>query len=60
MSRSSKGDPRVLFVMNLVLSVIFSTLVIWGLSYVTDFTFAWLRVAGLTLVVMVITHFVTR
>lgn len=56
---SSQGDPRVHFVMNLVLSTVFSAVVIWGLSVVSDLPFDWVNVAVLALVVMLATYLVT-
>jgi len=57
---NSKGDPRVLFVMNLVLSAAFATLVIWGLSFLDLLSFGWRNVAVLAGLLMVVTHVVTR
>ena len=42
---ASQGDPRVLAVVNLVLSGRFSTVVVWGLSFVGLSTFSWTTVA---------------
>ncbi|WP_435359835.1 hypothetical protein [Haloarchaeobius sp. DFWS5] len=50
------GDPRVLFVMNLVLSALFSYAVLFGFDYIDLVAFSWLRLAGLTFVVMVVTY----
>lgn len=47
------------FVMNLVLSTVFSAVVIWGLSVVSDLPFDWVNVAVLALVVMLATYLVT-
>lgn len=55
---SSSGDPRVLFVMNLVLSAVFATVIVYGLSIVANVTFGWKRVAGATLALMVLTYLV--
>jgi hypothetical protein len=55
---SSSGDPRVLFVMNLVLSSLFAAVVVWGLSVVDAAPFRLRTVAGFALVVMVLTHLV--
>lgn len=56
----SQGDPRVLFVMNLVLSSVFAGVVIWGLSFIDVVAFSWVRVAALALLLMAITYVVTR
>ncbi|MFC7082050.1 hypothetical protein [Halorussus caseinilyticus] len=55
---NSKGDPRVLFLMNLVLSSAFASLVVWGLSYLDLLTFAWPTVAVATGIVMLLTYLV--
>ena len=52
---ASQGDPRVLFVMNLVLSALFSTTVVWGLAFLDVLEFTW-RIVGLaTLGLMLLT-----
>jgi hypothetical protein len=57
---NSKGDPRVLFVMNLVLSAAFGTFVIWGLSFIDVLEFGWQNVAVLTGLLMIVTRLVVR
>jgi hypothetical protein len=57
---NSQGDPRVLFVMNLVLSTAFAALVIWGLAFIDVLAFGWQSVAVLAGLLMVVTHLVTR
>ena len=57
---ASQGDPRVLFVMNLVLSTVFAAAVLWGLEFIgaAEFTLTNLAIGVLGLVVL--THLVTR
>ncbi|WP_435348218.1 hypothetical protein [Haloarchaeobius sp. HRN-SO-5] len=57
---ASQGDPRVLFVMNLVLSAVFAALILWGSEFVgvTEFTLG--RFVVFTALLMVITHLATR
>ena len=56
----SRGDPRVLLVLNLVLSVAFAALVI-SLASIVDFTtFTWTRVLAFAAVIFVLTYFVTH
>jgi hypothetical protein len=50
------GDPRVLFLMNLVLSTLFSYAVLMGFDFLDVVQFTWPRLAGVTLVVMLVTH----
>jgi hypothetical protein len=56
METSSDGDPRVLFVMNIVLSTIFGTGIIWGLSFVEIATFSLINIASLTLIIAAVTY----
>lgn len=60
MEPTSQGDPRVLFAMNLVLSTVFASVVVWGLSYVDVVPFTLVNVASFALVLMAVTHVVTR
>jgi hypothetical protein len=57
---TSRGDPRVLFVMNLVLSSVFAAVVVWGLDFLGMFALTFVNVASLALVVMAVTYLVTR
>lgn len=52
----SKGDPRVLFAMNAVLSFVFSTAVIGGLDFIGVVAFEWTRVGVATVALMVLTY----
>lgn len=54
----SPGDPRVLFVMNVVLSAAFAAAVVWGLSFVDLVPFTLQGVAGLALVLALFTYLV--
>jgi hypothetical protein len=54
---ASQGDPRVLLVMNLVLSLLFSYLVIWGLDFIGAVEFSLVNLALATGVLMVATHY---
>ena len=57
---NSKGDPRVLFVMNLALSAAFASFVVWGLSFIDVLRFSWQSVAVLAALLMVVTYLVVR
>jgi hypothetical protein len=57
---TSRGDPRVLFVMNLVLSSVFAAVVVWGLDFLGMLELTFVNVASLALVVMAVTYLVTR
>jgi hypothetical protein len=52
---ASQGDPRVLVVLNLVLSGLFSTVVVWGLAFIGIGEFTWPNVAVATVALFVIT-----
>jgi len=53
---ASDGDPRVHFVMNLVLSALFAYIVLRGLDLLRTVEFSYLRLAGLTVLLMVVTQ----
>jgi|AntDeeMetagen134_2_1112570.scaffolds.fasta_scaffold00284_18 hypothetical protein len=55
---ASQGDIRVLFVIDLVLSAVFSAVVIWGLSVLDVLAFAWRTVALVALAIAVLTYLV--
>jgi hypothetical protein len=57
---ASQGDPRVLFVMNLVLSSAFAVGIVWGLEFVGLVGFTVWNVASLALLLMAVTYVVTR
>lgn len=56
----SRGDPRVLFVMNIVLSATFCYIVLQGLVFVGAVEFSWMWFVGGTAVLVILTHFITR
>ena len=57
---ASEGDPRVLWVMNVALSSAFAAVVVWGLSYLDLASFTLTNVATLAVLVVAVTHLVTR
>ncbi|MFC4249657.1 hypothetical protein ACFOZ7_22440 [Natribaculum luteum] len=57
---SSKGDPRVLFVLNAILSAAFASIVLSLLEFADLVSFTWLRFAVLTILLMVVTYVVTH
>ncbi|SEA20571.1 hypothetical protein SAMN04488065_2246 [Haloplanus vescus] len=56
---ASQGDPRVLFVMNLVLSTLFAAGVVWGLSFIGLLGLTVWNVTALALLLMALTYVVT-
>ncbi|MDL5362007.1 hypothetical protein [Halalkalicoccus sp. NIPERK01] len=56
----SQGDPRVVFVLNVVLSATFCYAVLRGLDFVGAVEFSWPLMAGTTAALVVLTHIVTR
>jgi hypothetical protein len=52
----SDGDPRVLWAMNLVLSTLFATVVVWALSLVGLAAFTLTNVAAGALLLVVLTY----
>lgn len=57
---ASQGDPRVLFVMNLVLSTLFAYGIVRGLELIGLVSVSVWNVASLALLLMAVTHVVTR
>jgi hypothetical protein len=56
----SKGDPRVLFAMNLILSTLFAWVVISGLAFVGVVEFSWSTVAVAAAALVLLTRLVVR
>ena len=52
----SKGDPRVHFLMNLILSSIFAYIVLWGLDLIGALEFSTLRLVLGTIILMGLTQ----
>lgn len=57
---SSEGDPRVLVVMNAVLSTTFALMVVSGASLIGALEFRYTTIAGMAIVLFVLTHVMTR
>lgn len=55
---ASQGDPRVLLVMNLILSFLFTLMVVSGLEFIDVLAFRWRNVAIGTGVLVLITHII--
>lgn len=55
---ASEGDPRVLFVLNLTLSFLFSTTVFGGLAFIGLVPYDWTRVAIGTIALVLISYLV--
>ncbi|KAB1197762.1 MULTISPECIES: hypothetical protein [Haloferax] len=55
-----EGDPRVVFVMNVILSSIFATVVVYGLSYLELMAFTFVNVATMALLLIAVTYLVTK
>ncbi|AGB30973.1 hypothetical protein C488_02610 [Natrinema pellirubrum DSM 15624] len=56
---SSQGDPRVLLVMNAVLSTLFGWTVVWGLSFLDVLEFSPINVATAAILLFALTYLVT-
>ncbi|QCS41836.1 hypothetical protein [Natrinema versiforme] len=57
---SSQGDPRVLLLLNAVLSTLFAAMFVWGADLIGALVFTPVTVAAVALAVFVLTHVVTR
>jgi hypothetical protein len=58
MDIESQGDPRVHFVMNAVLSLLFATVVLWGLDFLAIASLTIVNVVTAALVLMALTYLV--
>ena len=56
---ASRGDPRVLLAMNVVLSTLFGWVIVGGLSVIDIVAFDLLNVATAAIVVFSLTYYVT-
>lgn len=57
---SSRGDPRVLFVLNVVLSASFGATIVWGLSLLDAAELSVINVATATIVLFALTYLVSK
>jgi hypothetical protein len=57
---ASQGDPRVLIVMNLVLSSVFAVVVLWGFDFLGLVPFTPLNAATLAVLLVGVTYLVTK
>lgn len=55
---ATKGDPRVLFALNLVFSFLFSSVVFSGLAFIDALPFDWTRVVIGTAVLVLVSYLV--
>lgn len=55
----SQGDPRVLFAMNAILSILFGWTIVWGLSFVGFIEFGAINVATAAILLFTVTYAVT-
>lgn len=55
---ATSGDPRVLWVLNFVLSFTFATTVFGGLAFIGVVPFEWPRVLTGTFALMLVSYFV--
>jgi hypothetical protein len=57
---ASRGDPRVLLLLNVTLSAMFGTTVVWGLSLLDAAELSLINVATATVVLVALTYLVTN
>jgi hypothetical protein len=55
---ATDGDSRVLFVMNVALSVAFAAVVVWGLAFIDVLVFSWETVGLAAAALAVLTYLV--
>jgi hypothetical protein len=58
MEMDSQGDPRVHFVMNTVLSLLFATVVLWGLDFLGIASLTIVNVVTAAIVLIALTYLV--
>ncbi|MFC4543130.1 hypothetical protein ACFO5R_14465 [Halosolutus amylolyticus] len=56
---TSRGDPRVLFLMNVILSTLFGWTIVWGLSFLGIVEFGFVNVATAAILLFAMTYAVT-
>lgn len=56
----TRGDPRVLFLLNVVLSVSFGATIVWGLSVLGAAELSAMNVATATIVLFALTYLVSK
>jgi hypothetical protein len=56
---SSSGDPRLLLAMNALLSTLFGSTVVWGLSFLGVIELSLVNVATAAIVLFALTYLVT-
>lgn len=55
---ATSGDKRVHFLINLVLSTIYATVVVWGLDFAGYWTYTTQHVLGVAALIFIITYLV--
>lgn len=58
-AEQSSGDPRVLIVMNVLLSTVFAATVVWGLSVIGAAAFTPINVATGAILLFALTYAIT-
>ena len=51
-----RGDPRVYWLLNILLSFFFAWTVLWGLGFLTDFDWDLITLVLTTFIMVVVTH----
>ena len=57
---SSRGDPRVLIALNVILSTVFGATIVWGLSLLGAAELSLINVATAAIVLFALTYLVSR
>jgi hypothetical protein len=57
---SSQGDPRVLLLLNVLLSASFGATIVWGLSLLDAAELSLINIATATIVLFALTYLVTN
>ena len=51
-----KGDPRVYWILNILLSLMFAWFILWGLEFLADFEWDVITLVLFTFIIAVIAH----
>jgi len=56
MEFQGRGDPRVYWILNVILSLLFAWLILWGLEIIIDFEWDWITLVLSATILAIVTH----
>lgn len=51
-----EGDPRVYWIINLILSFFFAWMILWGIEFLTEFEWDWITLILTTIIIAIVSH----